>query len=147
MKNSIDIVWYPRIIVYTKWKPQLKRIHRLVAQAFIHNLDNKPEVNHKNWIKTDNRVENLEWVTYKENIQHARTYLGWVNWEKQRNATSKVNSKKICQYSKLWILMKKFISTTVASIETWISRTAISNACNWYSKTAGGFTWKNKFII
>ena len=45
-------------------------IHRIIAETFIPNPGNKPEINHKNFDKTDNRVENLEWVTKQENMDH-----------------------------------------------------------------------------
>lgn len=62
---------YWRVTLYSGLVKKHMTVHRLVAQAFIPNPDNKPCINHISGIKTDNRVENLEWVTYKENSEHA----------------------------------------------------------------------------
>lgn len=62
---------YKAAALWENQKVKLCTIHRLVGIAFIPNPKNKPCINHKNGIKTDNRVENLEWVTYSENMIHA----------------------------------------------------------------------------
>ena len=63
---------YVKVNIKINGHNEYKLIHRLVAESFIDNPYNKPEVNHKNGVKTDNRVENLEWVTGEENRDHAK---------------------------------------------------------------------------
>lgn len=62
---------YSRVELKIDGRSNSYRVHRLVAQAFIPNPEGKPEINHINGVKTDNRVENLEWCTRSENMLHA----------------------------------------------------------------------------
>ena len=66
---------YLSVEIYNKYGKKRKTIHRIVAKAFIKNPHALPCVNHKNGIKGDNRLNNLEWVTYSENTVHSYNIL------------------------------------------------------------------------
>ena len=70
IKPSLDKYGYERITLSKNGIRKSYYIHRIVAMAYIPNPNNKNFINHKNGVKTDNRVYNLEWCTQKENQQH-----------------------------------------------------------------------------
>lgn len=66
---------YRQVELYFKNKPKMVTVHRLVATAFIPNPNNLPQINHKDLDKTNNNVENLEWVTASENAKHYQRHV------------------------------------------------------------------------
>ena len=101
MAFSVSWKWYCIVQLSIWGKKLMRRIHRLEALAFIPNPENKPQINHKNWIKTDNRVENLEWVTASENAKHA-----WASWLKE-NARKRLSLFSLNAKRVNWILVKQ----------------------------------------
>lgn len=94
MKQS-DLKGYLSVgLIKNKVKKRV-HVHRLVAETFIPNPDNKSQVNHINGIKTDNRVCNLEWTTPKENTQHAVKNKLRGDSKGMKNGMSKVNESDV----------------------------------------------------
>lgn len=92
---------YLRTSFYKDAKSIRRGAHQMVALAFIPNPDNKPFINHKNGIKTDNRVENLEWCTPEYNEKHA-TYNG-LKASGSKNGWSKLDEKDVLDIRKKYV--------------------------------------------
>ena len=133
LKGTPDKDGYLKIGLYCGTvKQKWFQVHRLVGEAFIQNPDEKPQINHINEIKTDNRACNLEWCTMRENVNHGTA--------KERSA--KARSKPVGQYTLDGELVKIWASTVEVERQTGFRHGNICKAANGKIKQVYGFRWK-----
>ena len=131
LKTSIDNHGYLQVTLCKNGKVKRFHVHRLVAQAFIPNPENKPQVNHIDGNKLNNNINNLEWNTAGENTYHA-----------YKNDLIKHYNRKINQYDLDGNFIKTWDSAKDIEIKINIHKSAICNCCKNKRKTAGGYIWK-----
>lgn len=143
-KSYLNRWWYTKVGLYLDWTIKTVAVHRLVAIHFIENPEWKPEVNHKDWDKTNNVVWNLEWVTKKENVQHA--FKNWIHkgsrfWKFwKENPTSKI----IIQTDKDWNFVKEWNWSHEIERELWFNQWNIIQCCLWKRVSVWNFVWSYK---
>lgn len=118
---------YLQIILYKRGKRSTRLIHRLVAESFISNPNNLPQVNHIDENKKNNNFSNLEWCTKKYNM----------NYGKLKN----FHKKEIAKYENGYFKCKYNSLKEAAEINN-LSKSSISRCCKGLQKTYAGFTWK-----
>lgn len=117
-------------------------VHRIVASAFIPNIEGKEQVNHKDFNRLNNNVENLEWVTIQENLEH-RDLHGHNAW-KGKFGYDHNCGKEVEQLDENLNVINVFGSINDAGRKTSIHTSSISRTCHGGTETAGGFRWRFK---
>ena len=143
---------YPSVTLCKNRRSRQYRIHRLVAEAFIPNPDNKPFVDHLNTDRTDFRIENLRWVDAGENARNPNTMAHCRENTYTKERTKKIHEttrargtsnapKTVYQYTKDGLFVKEYESLEEAGRQTSIYATSIRRALNDNSQSAGGYMW------
>ena len=144
IKEFNNIRGYPFVSLWSHSKSMPALIHRLVAQAFISNPDKKPQVNHKNGVKTDNRVENLEWCTSSENKIHGYRMgllIPPVPMKGMRGIKCP-NSRPVLQMDLQTNPIFIYSSQDEAYEITGVNLSSISKCCRGLRNKANNFKWK-----
>lgn len=123
-------------------KCKYRMVHRLVAEAFIPNPENKKAVNHIDGDKSNNLVANLEWVTYSENSIHAVRIGLSTPSQRQKDVTIQRCSIPVLMFDKNMNLLAGYESAKQASLQTGTDHSSIIKCCRGKLKTANGFVWR-----
>lgn len=142
LKPRINKKGYVKYALYKNRKQKNISAHRLVAEAFIPNPENKPQVNHISGIKTDNNVSNLEWCTNSENQIHAFK----MGLQKRRKGKNNITSKKVVQYDLNNNFIKEYYGVKEASEKIGIHPSNIYKCCRGEKKQTKGFVFKYKEV-
>ena len=140
-KQFSNINGYPSIFLNKNKIKIQDRVHRIIGRTFIDNHENKKCINHKNLIRTDNRVVNLEWVTNRENNLHA-----YANGHKKgmlgKVGELSIYSKVVYQFDRKGSFINKFFGTKEAERITGISHKSIGRVCLGKRPHTHGFVWQ-----
>lgn len=143
-----------RVTLYKHTKTRFL-VHRLVAEAFIPNPNNLPEIDHINTNRTDNTV----WLNQDGSVNYKKTNLRWCTRKENMNnpitrtnlSNSKLyytyNMKAVIQTSKDGTFIKEYKCTREAERATNIDHRSINKCCKGIYKTAGGYIWKYKEVL
>lgn len=137
LSQCIDDKGYYRVLLSAAAKHKSVQVHRLVAKAFIANLDNLPEVNHKDEDPSNNCVDNLEWCSKIYNLEYGTGM--------QRSQKSQ-HRKAVLQYDANNNLLNEYegVNQAAMAIGKPKDATAITKCCRGKNKTAHGYIWKYK---
>lgn len=144
LKGKIDKGGYLLVILCKDKKQTTYKVHRLVAEHFIPNPQNKPCIDHINTVRTDNRVENLRWATYKENGNNPLTKIKQRRMLKGKYGKEHPASKPIIQYDKDGNFIKEWDCANDVERVLGISNKHIGSVCLGKRKSCGGYIWKYK---
>jgi hypothetical protein len=121
-KKCNDKDWYEHVILSKLWIHKTKKVHRLMLETFIWLSD--MECNHKNHIRNDNKLNNLEYISRIENIEHSRLL------------------RKVIQFDLNGNLIRLWNSASEAARSIWAASTNISRACRGWINSCSWFKWK-----